>query len=140
MVGSIRHGATLFVAMLVIFGSFLAITSYAEHQGNPAVAAAGIVSQPTGNMEGKEVRFGDTTTALYGVASTQTSTGSADAAYDSFTPMGGFGLLTGMMLGEVSPGGTGTGLYTILLDAIIAVFIGGLMIGRTPEYLGKKIQ
>ena len=74
------------------------------------------------------------------MASTQTSTGSADASYDSFTPMGGFGLLTGMMLGEVTPGGTGSGLYTILLDAIIAVFIGGLMIGRTPEYLGKKIQ
>ena len=140
MVGSIRHGATLLVAMLVIFGSFLAFTSYAEHQGNPAVAAAGIVSQPTGNMEGKEVRFGDTATALYGVTSTQTSTGSADASYDSFNPMGGFGLIGGMMLGEVSPGGTGTGLYTILLMAIIAVFIGGLMIGRTPEYLGKRIQ
>jgi K+-transporting ATPase ATPase A chain len=140
MVGSIRHGATLLVAMLVIFGSFLTITSYAEHQGNPAVAAAGIVSQPRGNMEGKEVRFGDTATALYGVASTQTSTGSADASYDSLTPMGGFGLIGGMMMGEVSPGGTGTGLYTILLMAIIAVFIGGLMIGRTPEYLGKRIQ
>ena len=140
MVGSIRHGATLLVAMLVIFGSFLAITSYAEHQGNPAVAAAGIVSQPTGNMEGKEVRFGDTATALYGVTSTQTSTGSADASYDSFNPIGGFGLIGGMMMGEVSPGGTGTGLYTILLMAIIAVFIGGLMIGRTPEYLGKRIQ
>ena len=69
-----------------------------------------------------------------------TSTGSADASYDSFTPIGGFGLLTGMMLGEVTPGGTGSGLYTILVYAIIAVFIGGLMIGRTPEYLGKKIQ
>jgi K+-transporting ATPase ATPase A chain len=74
------------------------------------------------------------------VASTNTSTGSADASYDSFTPMGGFGLLTGMMLGEVTPGGAGSGLYTILIYAIIAVFIGGLMIGRTPEYLGKKIQ
>jgi K+-transporting ATPase ATPase A chain len=114
-------------------------TSYAEHQNNPAVAAAGVHST-VGNTEGKEVRFGDTSTALYGVASTQTSTGSADASYDSFTPMGGFGLLTGMMLGEVTPGGVGSGLYTILLDAIIAVFIGGLMIGRTPEYLGKKIQ
>jgi K+-transporting ATPase ATPase A chain len=91
-------------------------------------------------MEGKEVRFGDTTTALFAVASTQTSTGSADASYDSFTPIGGFGLLTGMMIGEVTPGGSGSGLYTILIYAIIAVFIGGLMIGRTPEYLGKKIQ
>jgi K+-transporting ATPase ATPase A chain len=140
MVGSIRHGATLLVAMLVIFGSFLFITSYAEHQGNPAVAAAGIVSQPTGNMEGKEVRFGDTATALYGVTSTNTSTGSVDSSEDSYNPMGGFAMLGGMMLGEVSPGGTGTGLYTILLAAIIAVFIGGLMIGRTPEYLGKRIQ
>ena len=97
-------------------------------------------TRTSGNTEGKEVRFGDTTTALFGVASTSTSTGSADASYDSFTPMGGFGLMTGMMLGEVTPGGTGSGLYTILIYAIIAVFIGGLMIGRTPEYLGKKIQ
>src|ERR1700722_3630979 len=140
MVHSVRHGATLLVAMLLIFGSWVAFTSYSEHQGNPAVAAAGITSQPTGNMEGKEVRFGDTATALFGVASTNTSTGSADASYDSFNPMGGFGLLTGMMLGEVTPGGTGSGLYTILIYAIIAVFLGGLMIGRTPEYLGKKIQ
>src|SRR6202035_5112898 len=113
--------------------------SFAEHQANPAVAAAGVHST-TGNTEGKEVRFGDTSSALFGVASTSTSTGSADGAYDSFTPIGGFGLLTGMMLGEVTPGSTGSGLYTILIYAIIAVFIGGLMIGRTPEYLGKKIQ
>jgi K+-transporting ATPase ATPase A chain len=103
------------------------------------VVAAGIHSN-VGNTEGKEVRFGDTTTALFGVASTSTSTGSANASYDSFTPMGGFFLMTGMMLGEVTPGGAGSGLYTILIYAIIAVFIGGLMIGRTPEYLGKKIQ
>ena len=140
MVGSIKHGAALLAAMVIIFGVWLSFTSYAEHQGNPAVVAAGVHQTNTGNTEGKEVRFGDTSTALYGVASTQTSTGSADAAYDSLTPIGGFGLLTGMMLGEVTPGGVGSGLYTILMDAIIAVFIGGLMIGRTPEYLGKKIQ
>ncbi len=140
MVGSVRHGVALLAAMVIIFASWVGFTSYAEHQGNPAVAAAGIHQQVTGNTEGKEVRFGDTSTALFGVASTNTSTGSADASYDSFTPMGGFGLLTGMMLGEVTPGGTGSGLYTILLYAVIAVFIGGLMIGRTPEYLGKKIQ
>ncbi|MCU1494832.1 MAG: Potassium-transporting ATPase potassium-binding subunit [Acidimicrobiaceae bacterium] len=140
MVGSIRHGRALLAAMVIIFGVWVGFTSYSEHQGNPAVAAAGITHQPTGNTEGKEVRFGDTSTALFGVASTNTSTGSADASYDSFTPIGGFGLLTGMMLGEVTPGGTGSGLYTILIYAIIAVFIGGLMIGRTPEYLGKKIQ
>jgi len=126
--------------MLIIFASLVAVTSYAEHQGNPAVARAGVTAQPTGNTVGKEVRFGDTTSALFGVASTSTSTGSANAAYDSFTPIGGLGLLVGMMLGEVSPGGTGSGLYTILVFAVIAVFIGGLMIGRTPEYLGKKIQ
>jgi K+-transporting ATPase ATPase A chain len=139
MVGSIRHGVALLAAMAIIFGCWVGFTSFAEHQGNPAVAAVGI-HQTTGNTEGKEVRFGDTSSALFGVASTNTSTGSADASYDSFTPMGGFGLLTGMMLGEVTPGGVGSGLYTILLYAMIAVFIGGLMIGRTPEYLGKKIQ
>ena len=139
MVGSVRHGVTLLAAMVLLFGVWVGFTSAAEHQNNPAVAAAGIHST-VGNTEGKEVRFGDTSTALFAVASTQTSTGSADAAYDSFTPIGGFGLLTGMMLGEVTPGGTGSGLYTLLIYAIIAVFIGGLMIGRTPEYLGKKIQ
>ena len=139
MVGSIRHGAALLTVVVVLLGVWVGFTSYAEHQNNPAVAAAGIHST-VGNTVGKEVRFGDTSSALFAVASTSTSTGSADAAYDSFTPLGGLGLLTGMMLGEVTPGGTGTGLYTLLLYAIIAVFIGGLMIGRTPEYLGKKIQ
>ena len=140
MVGSIRQGVALLAAMVIIFGCWVGFSSYAEHQGNPAVAAAGIKSQPTGNMEGKDVRFGDTQSTLYDIASTQTSTGSVDGANDSYTAMGGMGLLTGMMLGEVTPGGTGSGLYTMLIYAIIAVFIGGLMIGRTPEYLGKKIQ
>src|SRR5580658_2311134 len=139
MVGSIRHGAALLAAMVIIFGVWVGGAAYAEHGQNPAVQAAG-VHATVGNPEGKEVRFGDTSTALFGVASTNTSTGSADASYDSFTPMGGFGLLTGMMLGAVTQIGTGSGLYTILIYAIIAVFIGGLMIGRTPEYLGKKIQ
>jgi len=140
MVGSIRHGAALLMAMVLIFGVWVGFTSYYEHQANPAVVAAGVTQTNVGNTEGGEVRFGDTTTALFGVSSTSTSTGSADASYDQFNPMGGFGLLTGMMLGEVTPGGSGSGLYTILIYAIIAVFIGGLMIGRTPEYLGKKIQ
>ncbi len=139
MVGSIRHGAALLAAMVIIFGVWVGGASYYEHQNNPAVAAAGVTST-VGNTEGHDVRFGDTSTALFGVASTNTSTGSADASYDSFTPMGGFFLISGMMLGEVTPGGAGSGLYTILIYAIIAVFIGGLMIGRTPEYLGKKIQ
>jgi potassium-transporting ATPase potassium-binding subunit len=140
MVGSIRQGVAIIAVMAIIFGSWLAIASVSEHQANPAVAAAGLTHQPTGNMEGKEVRFGDTSSALYATTSTQTSTGSVDSAEDSYTPMGGFAVLTGMMLGEVTPGGVGSGLYTILLFAIITVFIGGLMVGRTPEYLGKKIQ
>jgi K+-transporting ATPase ATPase A chain len=140
MVFSVRQGVAILAVMAVLFGGWLAMTSVAEHQGNPAVAAAGLTQQPTGNMEGKETRFGATTSSLYNVTSTQTSTGSVDSAADSYTPMGGFAMLTGMMLGEVSPGGVGTGLYSMLLFAVIAVFIGGLMVGRTPEYLGKKIQ
>jgi potassium-transporting ATPase potassium-binding subunit len=140
MVGGVRQGVAILAVMAVLFGGWLAIASVSEHQANPAVAAAGLTHQPTGNMEGKEVRFGDTSSALYATTSTQTSTGSVDSAEDSFTPMGGFAVLTGMMLGEVSPGGVGSGLYTILLFAIITVFLGGLMVGRTPEYLGKKIQ
>ena len=140
MVGSVRQGAAILGVMAIIFGSWLAIASVSEHQANPAIAAAGMTHQPTGNMEGKEVRFGDTSSALYATASTQTSTGSVDSAEDSYTPMGGFAVLTGMMLGEITPGGVGSGLYTILLFAIVTVFLGGLMIGRTPEYLGKKIQ
>ena len=139
MVKSVRHGAALLGVMVLIFGVWVGFTSYAEHTSNPAVAAASVHST-TGNTEGKEVRFGDTTSALFNVSMTQTSDGAVDGASDSYTPMGGFGLLTGMMLGEVTPGGTGSGLYTLLIYAILAVFIGGLMIGRTPEYLGKKIQ
>ena len=107
MVGSVRHGAALLGAMVLIFGTWVGFTSYAEHQPNPAVQAEGVV-QTTGSTEGKQVRFGDTSTALFGVVSTNTSTGSADASYDSFTPIGGLGLMTGMMLGEVTPGGTGS--------------------------------
>jgi K+-transporting ATPase ATPase A chain len=139
MVGSVKQGAALLAAMVILFGVWVGFTTYGEHQNNPAIAKAGITAT-VGNTEGTEVRFGDTQSALFGVASTSTSTGSADASYDSFNPVGDLGLLTGMMMGEVTPGGTGSGLYTILIYAIIAVFIGGLMIGRTPEYLGKKIQ
>ena len=140
MTGSLRQGAVILGVMALIFGAWLAIGAVSEHQPNPAVAAAGVVHQPGGNVEGKEVRFGDTSSALYNITSTQTSTGSVDSALDSYNPMGGFAALTGMMLGEITPGGVGSGLYTILLFAIITVFIGGLMVGRTPEYLGKKIQ
>ncbi|HWC37337.1 MAG TPA: potassium-transporting ATPase subunit KdpA [Acidimicrobiales bacterium] len=140
MVGRLRQGVAVLGAMVLLFGVWVGFSSYAEHQSNPAVAAAGVTHQPTGNVVGKETRFGDTSSALYNIASTQTSTGSVDSANDSYTPIGGFGLLSGMMLGEITPGGTGSGLYTILLFALVTVFLGGLMIGRTPEYLGKKIQ
>ena len=140
MVGSIKQGIAILMAMIIIFGISLGIGVYAEMQPNPAVAATHLVYQSSGNMVGKETRFGALDTALYNIASTQTSTGSISGANDSFTPLGGLILLSGMMLGEVSPGGVGSGLYKILLFALIAVFIGGLMIGRTPEYLGKKIQ
>ncbi len=147
MVGSIRQGVALLSAMVIIFGVWVGFTSYAEHQGNPAVVTAGqtthtpsVTQTSSGNTNGKEVRFGDTSSALFNVSMTQTSDGAVDSATDSYNPMGGFGPMTGMMLGEVTPGGTGSGLYTILIYAVIAVFIGGLMIGRTPEYLGKKIQ
>jgi K+-transporting ATPase ATPase A chain len=139
MVKSIRHGVALLAVMVIIFGSWAAFTSYAEHQNNPAVLAAGVHST-VGNTEGKEVRFGDTSSALFNIAMTHTSDGAVDSATDSYTPMGGFGPLTGMMLGEVTPGGTGSGLYTMLIYALIAVFLGGLMVGRTPEFLGKRIQ
>jgi len=139
MVKSIRQGVALLAAMVLIFGVWVGFTAYSEHTNNPAVVTAGVHST-VGNTEGKEVRFGDTTSALFNVSMTQTSDGAIDSQTDSYNPMGGFGPLTGMMLGEVTPGGTGSGLYTILIYAVIAVFIGGLMIGRTPEYLGKKIQ
>jgi K+-transporting ATPase ATPase A chain len=140
MVGSVRQGVAIVTAMVILFGAWVAFASVSEHQPNPAVQQAGLLHQPTGNTVGKEVRFGVPSSALFGASSTQTSTGSADSSYDSFTPIGGGALMTGMMMGEVTPGGVGSGLYTILIYAVIAVFIGGLMVGRTPEYLGKKIQ
>jgi K+-transporting ATPase ATPase A chain len=139
MVFSIKQGVAVLAVMTVLFGGWLTMATVAEHQGSPAMAAAG-VANAGGNIEGKEDRFGVPSSALYNVTSTQTSTGSVDSAADSYTPIGGFAMLTGMMLGEVSPGGVGTGLYGILAFAVLTVFIGGLMVGRTPEYLGKKIQ
>ncbi len=140
MVLSVRQGVAILAVMAVLFGGWLTMAAVAEHQGSPAAAAAGVDQRAIGNMEGKETRFGVLSSALYNVTSTQTSTGSVDSAADSYTPIGGMAMLTGMMLGEVSPGGVGSGLYSMLLFAVITVFIGGLMVGRTPEYLGKKIQ
>src|SRR5438132_7940736 len=116
-----------------------------EAAGNPTLPSRGAdqtvtAAQPGGNMEGKEVRFGPETSGLYAATTTGTSNGAVIAAHDSFTPIGGAVPLINMMLGEVSPGGTGSGLYGMLIFALLSVFIAGLMVGRTPEYLGKKIQ
>jgi potassium-transporting ATPase potassium-binding subunit len=140
MVGKLRQGVAVLVAMGILYGSLIGLNAWAEAQANPAVVRGGVTTALAGNVEGKEVRFGVLQSSAFAVSSTTTSTGSADYAYDSGNPWGNFSLLSGMMLGEVEPGGVGSGLYTMLLMAIIAVFIGGLMIGRTPEYLGKKIQ
>ena len=140
MVGSVRQGLALLGVMFVFFIVWTGITIIAEHGANPALSAAGLHSQSVGNMVGKESRFGTSSSAIYNIASTQTSTGSVDSSMDSYTPLGGMMALSGMMLGEVTPGGVGSGMYTILLFAIVTVFIAGLMVGRTPEYLGKKIQ
>lgn len=140
MVGSTRQGLAVLGAMTFFFVIWVGITIAAEHGANPAATAAGLTHQSIGNMVGKESRFGTSNSAIYNIASTQTSTGSVNSSLDSFTPIGGLMALSGMMLGEVTPGGVGSGLYTMLLFAIITVFLGGLMVGRTPEYLGKKIQ
>jgi K+-transporting ATPase ATPase A chain len=145
MVGDTRQGWALMIAMLVLFGA-LGVTAFVSEQGgNPLLAAQGIdvtasVSQAGGNMEGKESRFGIAASALFAAETTGTSTGAVNSMHDSMMPMGGFVPLFLMQLGELTPGGVGTGIYTILVFAILGVFIAGLMIGRTPEYLGKKIE
>ncbi len=135
MIGDKRQGWAILAVMSVIFVSTLALvtTFEAKHQG-AALQAAGAA------MEGKEVRFGVPSSALFANATTLTSTGAVDSMHDSFTPLGGGVLILNMMLGEIAPGGTGSGLYGILILAVITVFIAGLMVGRTPEYLGKKIR
>jgi potassium-transporting ATPase potassium-binding subunit len=141
MVRSLRQGVAILAVMGVLFAGWLAFTAASEHQGNPSVAAASLVHQSaSGNMEGKEVRFGNASSVLYDIAGTQTSSGATNSSLDSFTPIGGLGALSGMMLGEVSPGGVGSGLFSIVAFAILTVFIAGLMVGRTPEYLGKQIR
>ncbi len=139
MVGDTRQGWALFSVMLLMFIVGLAATSYFESRPNPALALIG-VDQSAGNLEGKEVRFGVPASALWATATTAASNGSVNASHDSFTPLGGLVLLVNMQLGEVIFGGVGAGLYGMLVFVIIAVFIAGLMVGRTPEYLGKKIE
>jgi len=139
MVGDTRQGWALLISMVLLLGSMAVVAEWNEQQGNPALAALNI-DQAAGNMEGKEVRFGAGASALFTTVTTGTSTGAVNNMHDSLTPLGGLVPLVMMQLGEVAPGGVGTGLYSMLIFAILAVFIAGLMIGRTPEYLGKKIE
>ena len=149
MVKDRRQGWALLTAMTLIFVGALAVCTQAEVKGNPALTRLGAnqmtsavpgLEQPGGNMEGKEVRFGPGGSALWATATTAASNGSVNAMHDSFTPLGGLVPLWLMQLGEVVFGGVGSGLYGMLMFALVGVFIGGLMVGRTPEYLGKKVE
>ena len=145
MVGDTRQGWAILVAMTLVFVGLLAVTVVAEQSGNPILTHLGVDQtpndqQPGGNMEGKEVRFGIVNSALWATATTAAANGSVNAMHDSFTPLGGLGPLLLMQLGEVIFGGVGSGLYGMLVFVLIAVFVAGLMVGRTPEYLGKKIE
>jgi potassium-transporting ATPase potassium-binding subunit len=140
-----KQGMAVVGAMFALWIIAAALVAPFEANGNIHISQAQVsqsitASSPGGNMEGKEVRNGPIISAVFGSSSTGTSTGSVDSAHDSYTPLGGGVLLFNMMLGEVSPGGTGSGLYGMLIFALLAVFVAGLMVGRTPEYLGKKIQ
>ena len=145
MVGNIRQGIAVAVAMALILVGAASFAAYEEQKGNPALTAVGVNqvrsdTQSGGNMEGKRVDLGPVFSATYGAATTGTSTGSVNSSHDSYTPLGGMAFLVLLKLGEITPGGVGSGLYGMLVFAILAVFIAGLMVGRTPEYLGKKIE
>ncbi len=145
IVGDTRQGWAVMITMLVLFLAMAALAFRSEQQGNPLIAKQGIDQAATpmqsgGNMEGKETRFGIAASTLFATATTATSCGAVNSMHDSMMPMGGFVPLFLIQLGELAPGGVGTGIYTILIFAILGVFIAGLMIGRTPEYLGKKIE
>ena len=136
LVGDRRQGFAVLGAMLVLWAGSAFLAAHFEEGGNPRLQALGAVGS---NMEGKEVRFGPAVSGIYAATTTGTSTGAVISSHDSFTPLGGAVPMVNMMLGEVSPGGVGAGLYGMLVFAILAVFIAGLMVGRTPEYLGKRI-
>jgi K+-transporting ATPase ATPase A chain len=145
MVRDRREGAALYATMLVLFLPLLVLCTAAEQAGNPALTALGVdptasALAPGGNMEGKELRFGIGASALWATATTAASNGSVNSMHDSFLPLGGLVPLLLMQLGEVVFGGVGSGLYGLLAFATVAVFVAGLMVGRTPEYLGKKIE
>ncbi len=145
MVGDTRQGWAVLGAMAILFVGMTSLALYQEQQGNPLVAQLGVddsasETQPGGNMEGKEARYGIAASSIFASTTTATSTGAVNAMHDSLTPLGGFVPLFNMQLGEVIPGGVGSGIASMLVFAFIGVFIAGLMIGRTPEYLGKKIE
>ena len=145
MVGDTRQGWAVLATMTIMFIGFLALAEYSEIQGNPAFASVGIDPtasdvQAGGNMEGKETRFGIINSALFATITTAASCGAVNSMHDSFTPLGGLVPMWLIQLGEVVFGGVGSGLYGMLMFTIVAVFVAGLMIGRTPEYLGKKIE
>jgi potassium-transporting ATPase potassium-binding subunit len=143
MTGSQKHGWAVWSAMAIIFLAAVSVAYWAESRGNPQFAGvnqAHTALQAGGNMEGKEVRFGIADSALFATVTTDTSCGAVNSMHDSFTPLGGMVPLVNIMLGEIIFGGVGSGLYGMLVFVIIAVFIAGLMVGRTPEYLGKKIE
>ena len=145
MVKNQRHGWAVWSAMFVLFFGGVTTAYWAEARGNPIHAERGLdlattATNPGGNMEGKEVRFGIANSALFATVTTDASCGAVNAMHDSFTPLGGLVPLVNMQLGEVVFGGVGAGLYGILMMVVLTVFIAGLMVGRTPEYLGKKIQ
>ena len=145
MVGDTRQGWALLAAMTVIFVALLGVAVWQEQAGNPAFNAMGIDqtqtnTNPGGNMEGKEVRFGIANSALWATATTAASNGSVNSMHDSYMPLGGLIPMWLMQLGEIIYGGVGSGLYGMLAFVIVAVFVAGLMVGRTPEYLGKKIE
>jgi potassium-transporting ATPase potassium-binding subunit len=145
MVGDTRQGWVLLAAMLVLLVPLILLAYHSEQRGNPLIAKQGIdqiasATQAGGNMEGKETRFGIAASSLFAAVTTATSCGAVNTMHDSMTPFGGFVPLFLIQLSELAPGGVGTGLYTILIFAVLGVFIAGLMIGRTPEYLGKKIE
>jgi len=145
MAGDLRQGWAVLAAMTLLFVAFVIPATVFEQQGNPALAALGVdqaatATQPGGNMEGKETRFGIAASTLFATITTAASCGAVNSMHDSYTPLGGLVPMVLIQLGEVVFGGVGSGLYGMLFFAIMAVFIAGLMIGRTPEYLGKKIE
>ena len=139
IVGDTRQGWALLAAMTIMLVLMTSIAIMAESQGNPAFSSLG-VDQSAGNMEGKEIRFGVVNSSIWATATTAASNGSVNSMHDSFTPLGGLVPMWMMLLGEVIFGGVGSGLYGMLAFVVIAVFVAGLMVGRTPEYLGKKIE